>query len=124
MKTTTPFDVAEYVRGYEQWDVQALLSLYDDDVELIQISHDHQPSEPKVTHGVDVLRGMFEFGATNDVTAIVENVVASDDRVAATVTCVLPNGRKIIANTILELRDGLIVREYEVEVADRGQSAS
>ena len=124
MKTTTSFDVAEYVRGYEQWDVPALLALYDDDVELIQINHDHGPSEPKVTHGADVLRGMFEFGASNNVTAIVENVVASDDRAAATVTCVLPNGRKIVANTILELRDGRVVREYEVEVADRGESAT
>jgi ketosteroid isomerase-like protein len=123
MKTTTPFDAAEYVRGYEQWDVPALLALYDDDVELIRINHDHGPSEPKVTHGIDVLRGMFEFGASHGVTAAVENVVASDDRTAATVTCTLPDGRKIVANTILELENGRIVREYEIEVADRGPSA-
>jgi ketosteroid isomerase-like protein len=119
MKTTTTFDAGEYVRGYEQWDIPALLALYDDDVELIQVNHDHGPSAPKVTHGDDVLRGMFEFGATHGVTATVENLVASDDRVAATVTCALPDGRRIVANTILELKDGLIVREYEVEVGDR-----
>lgn len=118
MKTTTAFDVAEYVRGYEEWDVPALLALYHDDVELIHVNHDHGPSHPKVTHGTDVLRGMFEFGASHQVKATVRNVVASDERAAATVTCTLPNGRAIVANTILELEDGLIVREYEIEVGD------
>ena len=49
MKTTTPFDVSEFVRGFEQWDVPALLALYDDDVELTQIDPENPPDHPKVT---------------------------------------------------------------------------
>ena len=118
MKTTTPFDVSEFVRGFEQWDVPALLALYDDDVELTQIDPENPPDNPKVTRGRDVLQGMFEFGATHGVTASVEHVVVAADRAAATVTCVLPDGRHVVANCILEIDDGRIVREIDVVASD------
>jgi hypothetical protein len=42
----------------------------------------------------------------------------SDDRAAATVTCEFPNGRKVTANTVLQLEDGRIVREQLVQAGD------
>jgi hypothetical protein len=41
---STSFDLETLKRGYEQWDVEALLSLYGDEVELIQIDRDNPPS--------------------------------------------------------------------------------
>jgi hypothetical protein len=67
-------------RGYEEWDIEALLGLYADDVELIQIDRDNPPSSPRVRHGKEVFRGMFEHCAAAGVKATVENPVAGEDR--------------------------------------------
>jgi ketosteroid isomerase-like protein len=119
VKTSTSFDLEALRRGYEDWDIEALLALYADEVELIQIDRDNPPSSPRVRHGKEVLRGMFEHCAAAGVTATVENSVTGEDRAAATVTCEFPGGRKVVANAIFELRDGHIVRERDVAAGDQ-----
>ncbi len=114
VKPSTTLDHEALRRGYEQWDVEALLALYADDVELIQIDRDNPPSSPRLRHGKEVFRGMFEHCAAAGVKATVENGVAGEDRAAATVTCEFPGGRKVLANTILEIQDGRIVVERDV----------
>lgn len=118
LKTSAKFDLDGYRRGYEEWDVEALLSLYADAVELTQIDRDNPPSSPRTRHGKEVLRGMFEHCAAAGVKATVENGVAGDGRAAVTVTCEFPGGRKVVANGILELEDGRIVRELDVVSGD------
>lgn len=116
--SSTSFDLDSLRRGYEEWDVQALLDLYADDVELIQIDRDNPPSSPRVRHGKDIFKGMFEHCASAGVKATAENAVAGEDRAAVTITCEFPGGRKVVANSILELQDGLIVRERDVQAGD------
>jgi ketosteroid isomerase-like protein len=118
VKTSSSFDLDTFRRGYEEWDVDALLALYADDVELIQIDRDNPPSAPKTRHGSDVFRGMLEHCAAAGVRATVENGVAGEDRAAATVTCEFPGGRRVMANAILEIEDGRIVRELDVLSGD------
>jgi ketosteroid isomerase-like protein len=116
--TTTSFDLEAFSRAYEAWDVDALLDLYADEVELIQIDRDNPPSSPRVRQGKDVFKGMFEHCAAAGVKATVENGVAGEDRAAATVTCEFPGGRKVTANAILEIEDGRIVRERDIASGD------
>jgi ketosteroid isomerase-like protein len=118
VQTPTRFDIGELARAYAQWDIDALLDLYADDVEVVQIDRDHPPSAPRVRRGKDVLRGTFEHCAAAGVTATVENAVADGPRAAATVTCEFPGGRKVLANGIFEIGDGRIVREYDVLAGD------
>jgi ketosteroid isomerase-like protein len=118
VKTSAAFDPEALKRGYEQWDIEALLGLYADDVELIQIDRDNPPTSPRVRHGRDVLKGMFEHCAAAGVRATVENVVAGSQRAAATITCEFPGGRKVVANSILEIEDGRIVVERDVQAGD------
>jgi len=99
VKSATNFDLDAFKRAYEQWDIGALLRLYADDVELVQVDRDNPPSSPRVRHGKDTLTGMFEH-------------------CAATVTCEFPSGRKVTANSILELEDGRIIRERAVQAGD------
>jgi ketosteroid isomerase-like protein len=68
VKTTDRLDLEAFRRAYEEWDIDALLDLYADDVELVQIDRDHPPTLPRVRHGRDVLRGMFEHCAAAGVT--------------------------------------------------------
>ena len=118
VKTTDRLDLEAFQRAYEEWDIDTLLDLYADDIELVQIDRDHPPSSPRVRHGRDVLRGMFEHCAAAGVTATVEHTVADANLAAATVTCAFPNGRKVTANTILELDRGRIVRERAIQAGD------
>ena len=90
VETTVAFDVATFKRTYEEWDIDALLALYTDDLELIQIDRDNPPSAPRTRHGREILRGMLEHCAGAGVVATVENTVADGQRAAATITCEFP----------------------------------
>jgi ketosteroid isomerase-like protein len=118
VKSATRFDVDAFKRAYEAWDIEALLGFYAEDVEVVQIDRDNPPSSPRVRHGKDVFKGMFEHCAAAGVRATVENTFAGQDRAAATITCNFPGGRKVLANGILELEDGRIVRERQVLAGD------
>lgn len=118
VNAATRFDLDAFKRAYEEWDVEALVGLYAEDVELVQIDRDNPPSSPRVRHGKDVFRGMLEHCAAAGVKATVENATGGDDRAAATITCEFPGGRKVVANGILELEDGRIVRERDVLAGD------
>ncbi|MGH2965004.1 MAG: nuclear transport factor 2 family protein [Solirubrobacterales bacterium] len=118
VKTQATFDLDAFKCAYEEWDVEALLGLYAEDVELIQIDRDNPPSSPRTRHGKEVFRGMFEHCAAAGAKATVENLVAGEGRAAATVTCEFPGGRRVLANSILEIDDGRIVRERDVTAGD------
>ena len=118
MTTTTAFDIAAFARSYETWDLPALLACYDDDVELVQVDRDHGPSAPRVRSGKALFEGMFTHCARAGAVVTIDRELADGDRAAATVTCEFPNGRRVIANCMLELRDGRIVREHEVLLGD------
>jgi ketosteroid isomerase-like protein len=118
VKSATDFDLGAFKRAYEEWDIEALLGLYADDVELVQIDRHNPPSSPRVRHGKEVFKGMFEHCAGAGVKATVENAIAGPDRAAATITCEFPGGRKVIANGILELQGGRIVCERDVLAGD------
>ena len=118
VKASRSFDLEAFRRGYEEWDIDALLALYADEVELIHIDRDNPPSAPRVRHGKEMLKGMFEHCAGAGVKATVENAVTGEHRAAATVTCEFPGGRKVVANGIFELEDARIVRERQVLSGD------
>jgi hypothetical protein len=61
---------------------------------------------------------MFEHCAAAGVKATVDNAIAGENHAAATVTCEFPGGRKVVANAVLELREGRIVRERDVQAGD------
>lgn len=118
LESRTTFDVDAYKLAYESWDVETLLSLYADDVEQIQMDDATPPREPGTYRGKERLEQMFRHCKDHGVSATVENLVPGTDRAAATVTCEFPTGRKVVANTILDLREGRIVRELVTAARD------
>lgn len=77
------------------------------------------PSAPGVYRGREPLEQIFRQCKSNGVKATVENLVPGEERAAATVTCEFPNGRKVVANVILDLEEGRIVRELVTGARDR-----
>ena len=117
-KTTTAFDIEAFGRAYEEWDIEALLGLYADDVELVQIDRDNPPSAPRVRHGKDVLKGMFEHCAAAGVKATVENTVAATTAPRRPSRASSRAAARSLANGIFDLEDGRIVRERDVVSGD------
>ena len=118
VKTRTSFDLEALRRGYEDWDIDGVLALYADEVELIQVDRDNPPSAPRVRHGKEIFKGMFEHCAAAGVKPTVDTVVTGEHRAAATVTSEFPGGRKVVANRIFELEAARIVRERQVLSGD------
>jgi SnoaL-like domain len=71
-----------------------------------------------VRRGKDVIKGMFEHCAALGVRATVDHLVAGQQRAAATITCEFPGGRQVVANSILDVEDGRIIRERDVHAGD------
>lgn len=118
VETRTGFDIDAYQRAYEGWDVETLLSLYAEDVEQIQMDDATPPREPGTYRGKERLAQMFGHCKDSGVKATVDNLVPGEERAAATVTCEFESGRRVVANVILDLRDGRIARELFTAARD------
>jgi len=116
IQTRREFDPGAFKRAYETWDLPAILAQYAPDAELIQITADNPPSNPRVQRGHDTFRQMFEHGKAAGVTVTVEALMVGDGHAAGTFTCTFPDGRAVTANAIFDLADGLVVRDHEVLV--------
>jgi hypothetical protein len=117
-KTETTFDLDAFVRGWGSWDMDALLSTYAEDVEMVQIDRDNPPSAPRVRRGRETVEAMARHCAGAGVKATVDGAIADGDRGAASIACEFPGGREVLGNSTFELRDGLIVRQVDVVVGD------
>jgi ketosteroid isomerase-like protein len=115
--TQTQFDLGLLRRSFESWDLETLLDLYDDDVEQIEMDEVTPPAAPRVRNK-DELRQIFQNGCNAGVKISVDNPVVGDDRAACTFTCAFDNGRRVVANSILDIRDGRIVRQFDVQARD------
>jgi ketosteroid isomerase-like protein len=117
-RTETRFDLDALARGLERLDVDAVLELYADDVEQIEMDDKTPPSSPRVRHGKETIGQMLRACAENGIVLRVDNLVPGDQRAAATISCEFPGGRKVVANSILELRDDKIARQIDVQARD------
>jgi len=116
--TRTAFDFAAFQRALEAWDLDALLELYDGDVELRQIDKESPPSSPRIVRGKAALEEIYREIATRGLDSRIGDVVSGDDRVAYAVTCRYPTGECVYSQSMLDVRDGRIVRQVEVQAWD------
>jgi ketosteroid isomerase-like protein len=116
-QTQTRFDLGLLKRSFENWDLETLLDLYDDDVEQVEMDEVTPPASPRI-RGKDDLRKIFENGCRAGVKISLDNPVHGDDRVACTFTCAFDDGRRVVANSIIDVRDGRIVRQFDVQARD------
>jgi ketosteroid isomerase-like protein len=115
--TQTRFDLDLLKRSFESWDLEALRDLYHDDLEQIEIDDVTPPASPR-TRNKDELMAIFERASKGTVRILVDNAVPGDERCACTFTCAFDDGRCVKANSILDIRDGRIVRQFDVQARD------
>ncbi|MEV6549082.1 nuclear transport factor 2 family protein [Streptomyces sp. NPDC051597] len=114
----TAFDAETLRRGIESHDAKALLSLYADDAEIRVVDRNSQPSRPMVMHGQGEISRMLDDVYGRDMTHKVEQCVVQEDTVAYTESCEYPDGVRVLASSMMSLKDGKIVDQTVVQAWD------
>ena len=115
-QSRTTFDAAAYARGFDGWDIPGLLAWYADDVELTMVTPDNPPGRPLTFHGKEPLRMMWDHAVSAGALVSIRTSVVGDDAAAFTFDCEFPGDHVVVSNVLVEIADGLIVRQHEVMV--------
>ena len=112
------FDTEALRRGIEDQDASALLSLYADDARMRVVDRNTQPSHPKVMHGREQIRAMLDDVYSRDMTHKLEQCVIQGDQVAFTESCQYADGVRVLATSMMSLRDGKIADQTVLQAWD------
>ena len=115
--TQTRYDFDLLKRSFESWDLETLSELYHEDLEQIEMDEVTPPASPRVRSKADLWQ-VFENGCRAGVKVSAENPVVGEDRLACTFTCAFDDGRRVVSNSIIDLRDGRIIRQFDVQARD------
>ncbi|MFE4666909.1 nuclear transport factor 2 family protein [Streptomyces sp. NPDC056716] len=111
------FDAETLRRGIEG-NPNTLLALYAGDAEVRVVDQVSGPSHPRVLHGRDEISAMLDDIYGRDMTHTLEDCVIQDDRAAFTESCEYPDGVRVLAESMLSLRDGRIARQTLIQAWD------
>ena len=111
------FDMEGLKKAFEDGDVDGVLEFYAEDLDHIEVDEGAPPKSPRRT-GADYIRSAVGGATQAGIKLRLENPVVGTDRAACTITCEFPDGRRLLSNTIYDLRDGKIVRQFDVQVMD------
>ncbi|MCW7940813.1 hypothetical protein AAW14_02035 [Streptomyces hygroscopicus] len=114
----TAFDTEALRRGIEGENPQTLLSLYTDDAEIRIIDRNTQPSHPKVLHGRDEIGEMLSDVYNRDMTHHLDQCVVQGDQVAFSESCEYADGVRVLANSMVSLRNGKIADQILIQAWD------
>jgi ketosteroid isomerase-like protein len=116
--TATTFDTQALRRGIEERDAEALRACYAPDAEMTIVDRTSPPSRPRVLRGRTAIGEYLDETCGRDMTHRLERVVVSGDTAAFTQACQYPDGSRVLCLAMLDLRDGLIVRQTAVQAWD------
>ena len=105
-------------RAIEERDADTLVGCYAEDAELQTVNRDTTPSSPRVLRGKEEISKYLRDVCAREMTHRVENEVVGENRIAFNEVCEYPDGTCILGAETLELRDGKIVRQVNVEAWD------
>ena len=105
-------------RAVEQSDAESLTSFYAEDAELLTVNRNATPSTPEVLRGREAIAQHLADICGRDMSHRVENEVVGQDRIAFNEACEYPDGIRVLTAATLEVQDGQIVRQVNVEAWD------
>jgi len=114
----TGFDFEAMRRATEGLDAEALLGLYADDAELRIVNKITPPSSPRELHGKEEITEYVRDVCGRAMTHHIEDEVIGAGRVAFNEACEYPDGTRVLTAMTLELHDGKIVRQVNIEAWD------
>jgi ketosteroid isomerase-like protein len=117
-KSTSAFDFEALRQAIENLDANRLVSLYADDAEMLTVNRYTTPSSPKVLKGKEEIAEHLRDVCGRAMTHRVENEVIGEDRVAFNEACEYPDGTRVLAAMTLDVRNGKVVHQVNVEAWD------
>ena len=114
----TGFDFAALRRGIEQLDAESLTSFYADEAEMRIVNRRAGPSSPRVLRGKEEITEYLRDVCERAMTHRVENEVIGKGRVAFNEACEYLDGTRVLSAITLEVSDGKIARQTQVEAWD------
>jgi ketosteroid isomerase-like protein len=117
-KTPSGLDFEAMRRGIEQLDAELLVNLYADDAELRVVNRNTTPSSPRELKGKEEISEYLRDVCGRAMTHRIEREVVGEDRVAFNEACEYPDGTRVLCAATLDIKDGKIVRQVNVEAWD------
>ncbi len=117
-QTMGAFDFEILRRAIEGRDADTLVGLYAEDAEVLTINRNTTPSSPQVLRGKEQIAEYLRDVCSREMTHRVENEVLGENRIAFQEACEYPDGIRVLGAETLEVRDGKIVRQVNVEAWD------
>jgi hypothetical protein len=117
-KTASGLDFETLRRAIERLDVEALIELYADDAQVRMVNRYAPPSAPRVLRGKGEIAEHLKDVCSRNPDAHIEWEVVGENRVAYNLAFEYPSGTRLLCTTVLDVRDGKIVREVGVQVWD------
>jgi hypothetical protein len=117
-KSTSAFDFESMRQAMENLDADQLVGLYADDAEMLTVNRYTTPSSPKVLKGKEEIAEHLRDVCGRAMTHHVENEVIGEDRVAFNEACEYPDGTRVLAAMTLDIRNGKVMRQVNVEAWD------
>jgi hypothetical protein len=115
----TPAFTADTLRqGVEAHTAADLLSLYADDAQVRIVDRNTQPSKPRVLHGRDEIGALFNDIYTRDMTHKVDQCIIQGDHAAYSQSCQYSDGTRVLAESMITLRNGKIAEEVLIQAWD------
>ena len=117
-QTTTPFDVRRLTRAVQERDAETQLEMYAPDATVKVVDRITQPGSPRILRGHAEIGSWIADTASRDMVHTVEHAVQDAGGAAFALSCRYPDGTNVLCATVLELVDGLIVRQIVAQAWD------
>jgi nuclear transport factor 2 (NTF2) superfamily protein len=120
MATQAPggLDFETLRQAIEERDAETLVGFYAEDAEVHTVNRNTTPSSPQVLRGKEQIAEYLRDVCSREMTHRVENEVVGENRIAFQEACEYPDGVRVLGAETLEVRDGKIVRQVNVEAWD------
>jgi ketosteroid isomerase-like protein len=112
------FDFAAYAAAIERKDVPAWSEFFAEHAEWYEYRERNPPRAPNVMRGRAEIRSFLQGVAASPVELRVSHELVGPSRAAYRLTVSFEDGRRIIEHVIVELVDGKIAAEVDVEAWD------
>lgn len=117
-RTAGGLDFEALRRAIEQSDADSLTSFYAEEAEMLTVNRNTTPSSPQVLRGKEAIAEYLADVCGREMTHRIENEVVGQDRIAFNEACEYPDGLRVLAAATLDVRDGQIVRQVNIEAWD------
>ena len=112
------FDLDRFLDAFRAKDLRRWADWYADDAEWVEYRHQNPPRDPHVMRGQKEIGAFLAMICVAELEITVDHVVPGETSAAFMVTVTMPDGRRIIENVIIEIADGRVCRQIDVEAWD------